>query len=63
MEIGDCKCQIATLRFETDKKLLAYKKYVKNLQNKLESHGFKFKDQRRKKIMINQKLYYNNVDL
>lgn len=48
MEIGDYKCKIATLQFETDKKLFTYKKYVKKLQTKLESLGFKFKDKKKK---------------
>ena len=48
MEIGNYKVKIATLQFETDKKLFTYKKYVKKLQTKLESLGFKFKDKKKK---------------
>ena len=48
MEIGNFKVKIATLQFETDKKLFTYKKYVKKLQTKLESLGFKFKDKEKK---------------
>ena len=48
IEIGNFKCKIATLQFETDKKLFTYKKYVKKLQTKLESLGFKFKDKKKK---------------
>ena len=44
IEIGNYKCQIASIQFEMDRKLVTYKKYVKKLQTKLESLGFKFKD-------------------
>lgn len=48
MDISNYKCQIATLQYESDKKLMTYKNYVKKLQTKLESLGFKFKDKKKK---------------
>ena len=48
IEIGDYKVKIATIQYETDRKLFTYKKYVKKLQTKLESLGFKFKDKKKK---------------
>ena len=44
MEMGNCKCQIAAVQYESDRKLINYINYVKKLQRKLESLGFKFKD-------------------
>ena len=44
IEIGNYKCEIATIQFEMDRKLVTYKKYVKKLQNKLQSLGYKFRD-------------------
>ena len=48
MDISNYKCQIATIQYESDKKLMTYKNYVKKLQTKLESLGFKFKDKKKK---------------
>ena len=48
IDISNYKCQIATLQYESDKKLMTYKNYVKKLQTKLESLGFKFKDKKNK---------------
>lgn len=48
MDISNYKCQIATIQYESDKKLMTYKNYVKKLQTKLESLGFKFKDKKEK---------------
>ena len=48
MEMGNCKCQIAAAQYEADRKLINYKNYVKKLQRKLESLGFKFKDKNKK---------------
>ena len=50
MEIGNFKCQIAAMQFESDRKIINYKKYVKKLQIKLESLGYKFKDKNKKDI-------------
>ena len=44
IEIGNYKCELATIQFDMDRKLVNYKKYVKKLQTKLEGLGFKFKD-------------------
>ena len=44
IEIGNYKCELATIQFDMDRKIVTYKKYVKKLQTKLESLGFKFKD-------------------
>lgn len=49
MDISNYKCQIATIQYESDKKIMTYKNYVKKLQTKLESLGFKFKDKSKKK--------------
>ena len=43
VEIGNYKCELATTQFEMDKKIVTYNKYVKKLQTKLESLGYKFK--------------------
>ena len=48
IDISNYKCEIATLQFESDRKIVTYKKYVKKLQTKLESLGFKFKDKHKK---------------
>ena len=48
MDISNYKCQIATIQYESDKKLMTYKNYVRKLQTKLESLGFKFKDKKNK---------------
>ena len=48
VEVGNYKCQIAEIEFDNDKKLVTYKNYVKKLQTKLESLGFKFKDKKNK---------------
>ncbi len=55
MEMGDYKCQLATLQFEMDRKLFTYKQYVKKLQKKLESLGFKFKDKNEGKTRMRSK--------
>ena len=36
--------------YESDRKIINYKNYVKKLQNKLELLGFKFKDKNKKGI-------------
>ena len=46
--MGNYKCQIAAAQYEADRKLINYKNYVKKLQRKLESLGFKFKDKNKK---------------
>ena len=48
IEFGNCKCQIAAIQYEADRKIINYKNYVKKLQLKLESLGFKFKDKNKK---------------
>ena len=48
MEIGNIKCQIAASEYESDRKIINYKNYVKKLQKKLEALGFKFKDKNKK---------------
>ena len=48
IELGNCKCQIAAIQYEADRKIINYKNYVKKLQVKLESLGFKFKDKNKK---------------
>ena len=50
IEIGNFKCQNAALQYEADRKIVNYKKYIKKLQVKLESLGFKFKDNNKKEI-------------
>ena len=50
MDIGNCKCLIASKEYESDRKIINYKNYVKKLQNKLELLGFKFKDKNKKGI-------------
>ena len=55
MEMGDYKCQLATLQFEMDRKLFTYKQYIKKLQKKLESLGFKFKDKNEGKTRMRSK--------
>ena len=44
IELSNYKCQLATLQFDMDRKIVTYKKYVKKLQTKLESLGYRFKD-------------------
>ena len=46
VEIGNYKCELATIQYDMDKKMVTYKKYVKKLQTKLESLGYKFKDKK-----------------
>ena len=46
VEIGNYKCELATIQYDMDKKMVTYKKYVKKLQEKLESLGYKFKDKK-----------------
>ena len=46
VEIGNYKCELATIQYDMDKKMVSYKKYVKKLQEKLESLGYKFKDKK-----------------
>ena len=48
--MGNCKCQIAEIQYESDRKIINYKNYVKKLQKKLESLGFKFKDKNKKEF-------------
>ena len=50
IEVGNCKCQIAAMEYESDRKIINYKNYIKKLQKKLESLGFKFKDKNKKGI-------------
>ena len=49
IQIGNLKCEIATNQYESDRKIVNYKKYVKKLQTKLEDLGFKFKDKKKNK--------------
>ena len=46
VEVGNYKCKMAEVEYDMDKKFVIYKNYVKKLQNKLESLGFKFKDKK-----------------
>ena len=50
IEVGNCKCQIAAIEYESDRKIINYKNYIKKLQKKLETLGFKFKDKNKKGI-------------
>ena len=49
IEISNYKCELATIQFDNDRKVVTYKKYVKKLQTKLESFGFRFKEKIEKK--------------
>ena len=49
IEISNYKCELATIQFDNDRKVVTYKKYVKKLQTKLESLGFRFKEKIEKK--------------
>ena len=48
MEIGNNKCQIAATEYESDRKIINYKNYVKKLHKKLQILRFKFKDKNKK---------------
>ena len=43
IQLGNYKCQLAMKEYETDKEIIKYKTYIKKLQGKLETMGFKFR--------------------
>ena len=54
MDIGNCKCLIASKEYESDRKIINYKNYVKKLQNliiylKEKKKIVKLKKQKKKK--------------
>ena len=58
IEIGNYKVHLATIQFDMERKIVTYKKYIKKLQTKLESLGFKFKDKNYNK---NNKMSYEKA--
>ena len=47
MEMAGVKCDLAILNYESDRKLMKYKNYIKKLENKLIGLGYKFKSKKK----------------